>query len=131
MPQPQPNESDPLLAFFEEQETPADAVQLTEAAKDPAAGDLRVRVERSERQLERALIDISTLKSDQAKLVSAVEDIRRRLSRSPVQSAPVAALSVAPPKGGRARTVAAILTLIALGAAVLGLAVQEGVLGML
>lgn len=132
MPQPQPNESDPLLAFFVEQEKPADPVQLTEAAKDPPADDLRMRVERTERQIERALIDISTLKSDQAKLVSAIEDIRKRLSRPPDKRAPVVALSAAPlPKGARARTIAAIFALIALGAAVMGLAVQEGVLGML
>ena len=109
MPQPNPadpNDSDPLLAFFEEhQKLPEPAV----AAKDPvAADDLRVRVERAERQVERALIEITTLKSDLATLVSAVEDIRKRTSRPPDKPAPRVAPSPVR-KSGWSRTVAGFL----------------------
>ncbi|HJU43650.1 MAG TPA: hypothetical protein VJ691_12570 [Vicinamibacterales bacterium] len=84
MPQPNPadqNDSDPLLDFFAEHEKrPEPPV----AAKDAVpTADLRKRLERAERQIERALIDISSLKSDLATLVSALEDIRKRTSRPP------------------------------------------------
>jgi hypothetical protein len=91
-------EPDPLLAFFEEGATPqpvesrepAKRVEPLENAQDPptagaseAHAELRRRLERAERQIDRTLIDITTLRSDLATLVGAVDDIKKRMSRPP------------------------------------------------
>jgi hypothetical protein len=120
---------DPLLAFFEESpdRRPAEAAETVEpavnqqdrpvAAAEAAGAELRTRLERAERQIERALLDLSTLKSDLATLVGAVEDIKRRLSRPATQPAAVAA----PPRRlSKPRTVAAIVLLLTAGAALWG-----------
>jgi hypothetical protein len=92
-----PPEPDPLLAFFAEpDQTPAPApvksAEPVEPRGDAAAApapsvtaepdpELRRRLERAERQLEKSQIEISTLKSDLATLVSVVDDIKKRQSR--------------------------------------------------
>jgi hypothetical protein len=113
----EPPESDPLLAFLEEHEKTSEppAAPTVPVASD----DLRTRVERAERQIERALIDITTLRSDLATLVSAVEDIRKGLSRPAERPAPVMPLPARKMIGSR--IIATILVLIALGAAMWGL----------
>ena len=97
-------ESDPLLAFFAEQakvtapgtgnatashENPAKFGQPhqigvpVEATDGSAAThfDLRQRLDRAERLVERSLMEVTALKSELATLVSAVEDIKKRQSR--------------------------------------------------
>lgn len=103
-------EPDPLLAFFAEESEPSTPLKGEQAASaekpaelahpgEPAEAvdprhevteDLRLRVQRAERLLERSLIEITTLKSDLATLVSAVEDIKRRQNRPGVPIAPPA-----------------------------------------
>jgi hypothetical protein len=105
-------EPDPLLAFFAEKsepsgssngggaalpEKPAEFAQPSEPVEPVGAAappqqvteDLRLRLDRAERLVERSLIEITTLKSDLATLVGAVEDIRKRQSRR--DAPPVAA----------------------------------------
>jgi hypothetical protein len=100
-------EPDPLLAFFSEQSEasgslngdgtaspekraefaqPVESVQSVDSVqavepRDQATEDLRHRVDRAERLVDRSLIEIATLKSDLATLVGAVEDIKKRQSR--------------------------------------------------
>ena len=96
-------ESDPLLAFFAEQakataprtsnatshENPAkfgqpvQPVEPVEATDASAAihFDLRQRLDRAERLVERSMIEVTALKSELATLVSAIEDIKKRQSR--------------------------------------------------
>ena len=101
-------EADPLLAFFaEESETsgstkdeganspqkPAESAQPVEPveAAEPrpqATEDLRLRVVRVERLLERSLIEMTTLRSDLATLVGAVDDIKKRQGRRDAPPAP-------------------------------------------
>lgn len=110
-------DSDPLLAFCQEQETPAEPPQT---AKDPEpADDLRGRLDRAERQIEQALLDIAKLKFDLATLVTAVDDIRKRPSRTAHAPAP----AVAPVRGKpvRLRTAASLVLLLAAGALLWGL----------
>lgn len=114
-PTPQP-ESDPLLAFSQEHEH---SPQPAETAKDPPADDVRVRLDRVERQVERALIDITAAKSDLATLVSAVEEIRKRTSRPPDRPSTVASLPAR--KAAPARSVAAVVMLIGVAATIWGL----------
>ena len=116
MPQPQDPDLDPLLAFFEEH---VKSPEPPEPPKDAPAEDLRVRVDRLDRQVERALIDITSLKSDLATLVGAVEEIKKRQSRP--AATPVTVVAIPPPRVVRARTVTTILVLIALGAMAWGL----------
>jgi len=107
----QPREPDPLLAFFEEAPAsrPGEPSELSEKTRDTSPdADLLRRVERAERQLERALIEITTLKSDMATLVSAVDDIRKRMGRRPDRPAPVVPIASAR-KLGWLRTVSAFL----------------------
>ena len=98
-------ESDPLLAFFAEHAkvTAPGAANATAPRENPAkfsqphqtvepvdatdAGaathvDLRQRLDRAERLVERSLLEVTALKSELATLVSAVEDIKKRQSRS-------------------------------------------------
>lgn len=137
MSQPNPTvfrEPDPLLAFFEEAGTPkpvaspepVQRVEVQENAADPAVvpasegdPDWRRRLERVERQIDRTLIDISTLKSDLATLVSAVEDMKKRTNRPSVPPS-VAVLPVQKVRGPRA--IAAIVILLMAGALAWGLA---------
>ena len=137
MSQPNPSlyrESDPLLAFFEEAPAPGpiesaepiQRVETPENTQDPPAvqaseadPEWRRRLERAERQIDRALIDISTVKSDLATLVSAVDDIRKRMSRAPAQTAPVVTTPVRTLSGSRA--FAAIVILLTAGAVFWGL----------
>lgn len=103
-------EPDPLLAFFAERSEPSGPVKGEGAAspEKPAefaqpvepveaveprhqvTEDLRLRVDRAERLVERSLIEITTLKSDLATLVNAVEDIKKRQSRRDAPPAPPA-----------------------------------------
>ena len=96
--------SDPLLAFFAEQakvtapgtanatashENPAkfgQPLQPVEPVEATDAGaavdfDLRQRLDRAERLVERSMMEVTALKSGLATLVSAVEDIKKRQSR--------------------------------------------------
>jgi hypothetical protein len=124
--QPNPSryrEPDPLLAFLEEAAAPQpvespDPVQRVEpqenAQDPPAAGateaerELRRRLERAERQIDRTLIDMTALKGDLATLVSAVDDIKKRMSRPPATPATVAPIAPAR-KDGWFRTLSALL----------------------
>ena len=146
MSQPQRSESqepDPLLAFLEEQErteVPSvpevpdlPEVPAATAAADPPADVVR----RLERQVERTLIEITSLKSDLATLVSAVDDIKKRMSpasegfrgASPVavegeggRARPRArAVALSPRRRPSPRAIAAIVMLLIAGAAVWGL----------
>jgi hypothetical protein len=135
--QPNPSEypePDPLLAFFEEaadpqpveSPDPVQQVKPQENEEDPPAPgateaepELRRRLERAEHQIDRTLIDIITLKSDLATLVSAVDDITKRMSRPLEKPNPVAALPSRQPPWRRA--VAAIGILLTAGAVLWGL----------
>ena len=96
-------ESDPLLAFCAEQESP---VEVVESAKDPPADDLRVRLARVEHELET--------------LVSTVADIQKRHGRPPEK--PAGVVVVPSRRAMRGRTIAAILAFVALGAVAWGIA---------
>ena len=107
----QPREPDPLLAFFEEAPAPrpVQPSELSEKTPDTSRDpDLMRRGERAERQIERALIEITTLKSDMATLVSALDDIRKRMGRPPDKPATVVPIAAAR-KMGWLRTVSAFL----------------------
>ena len=110
---------DPLLEFFAEpdaeravvaaaaQEHPAEPVANAEvpapavaAPIEPAPDpEMQRRLDRAERMLEKAQIEISTIKSDVATLVSAIDDIKKRQSR-PVEKPPVAPV-IPPPRLSR------------------------------
>lgn len=134
-PRPAEHESDPLLAFFEEAAAPqlvestdpVPRVETQEKAQDPpparaseADPESRRRLERAERQIDRTLIDITALKGDLATLVSAVDDIKKRMSRPSAKPEPVAAQPSR--KAPWRRAVAAIVILLTAGAALWGLA---------
>ena len=80
-------ELDPLLAFNAElsaAESPEKPLNSPSPAGAPPAGEgapLRLRLDQAERSLDRARIEIASLKSDLATLVTAVDDIKKRLSR--------------------------------------------------
>jgi hypothetical protein len=119
-------EPDPLLTFFAETGA-TDPAETPEKPRDPApappplAGEeFPRRLGHAERQLERAQIDISKVKTDLATLVSAVEDIRKRLSRPPERPAVVVPMPARARRPLRAPTIA-LVVLIALGAAAWGL----------
>jgi hypothetical protein len=112
-------EADPLHAFSAEPGQPC--TYLIAAKGDDAQvcdQQLQNRLERSERQLERVSIDITTLKSDLATLVSAVEDIQRRQSRSTKKLFSVVA-SLQPQRLAWARKIAAMVVSLAAAATVL------------
>jgi PEGA domain len=133
------SECDPLLEFSAEPDSPSahvppsepeNTVELVENAANeampraapvppPDDSELRGRVDRAERLLEKSLIEISTLKSDLATLVGAFDDIKKRQSRR-VEPIP---LPVKPPaRWGRAAGVAAaVAVLIAASVAMWGL----------
>ena len=119
-------ERDPLQAFFAETDV-SPAAEIAEIPQDPPIGPanatdegLPYRLERVERQLERAQIELSTLKTDFATLVSAVEDIRKRPSRRLPAPAPV--VPFPPRRVVRPRMIAAVVVVLALGAAAWSLA---------
>ncbi len=82
-------ELDPLLEFnaelsaVESPVKPLDPPSAVAAAPAESAESLRQRLEQAERSLDRARIEITSLKSDLATLVSAVDDIKKRLTRRP------------------------------------------------
>ena len=116
-------ELDPLLAFDSEVsalESPAKPVNVASPPAPPAGEDmapLRQRLEQSERSLERAQLEIASLKSDLATLVNTIDDIKKRLSRRPevVATPPVAPLAY---KTGIGRPAALVILLLALGVAI-------------
>lgn len=122
------SEPDPLLEYLAEPQSarapvrppapaaPAELVEKTADAGAPAAEpaklesdpELRRRMELVERLLEKSAIEISTLKSDLATLVSAFDDIKKRPGRRFSQP------PVAPPRrwSGAASAVAAVLLIV-------------------
>ena len=117
---------DPLLAFNEEApaaelpEKPINAAPPPAAAEEEETPPLRQRLEHAERSLDRARIEISSLKSDLATLVSTVEDIKKRLRRRPevAVTPPVPRASHQPALGRPAAMVILLLTIgVALWAA--------------
>ena len=125
-----------LLEFFSEEapvsgpvmlggaaspETPAQSAPAVESVergepvppRDEVIADLRHRLERAERLLDRSVNEVVTLKSDLAALVTVVEDIRKRPSRrkAPVQLLP--GQSAARISGVRAMTAAVVLAALA------------------
>lgn len=124
---PAEREPDPLLSFVEEAGSP-DPIQPVEPAVNapdpspapPIAADAawHARVERAERQVERAHTDISALQSDLATLVSAVNDIKERMGRSPSKPVLVALPSrKLPARGGIAAAILIMLLMAAAAAA--------------
>ena len=117
-------ELDPLLTFLVEPGA-VDAAETPEKPADPAAAaavavdeELSRRLGNAERQLERTRSEISALRTDLATLVSAVGDIRTRLSRPPERPALVVPVLPIPRRQlPPARTIATIVVLVALGAA--------------
>lgn len=94
--QQQSFEPDPLLEFLAESGSPrpAEAEDSLESAEESAHSpspvvdadvdlELRRRLDRTERMLEKSLIEMSGLKSDLATLVITVDEIRRRQGRQP------------------------------------------------
>src|SRR5687768_18079859 len=87
--------SGPVLGGAASPETPAQSAPAVEPVergepvppRDEVIADLRHRLERAERLLDRSVNEVVTLKSDLAALVTVVEDIRKRPSRckAPVQ----------------------------------------------
>lgn len=121
MPNPHPEEPDPLLAFCEEhlQTQPAEPVKRAQVAENEPLTGVLDRLDRTDRQLERALTDVTALKNDLATLVSAVAEIQKRLSRPHDKPAPV--ITTRQRKAGSTHTVAAAVMLMALGVAGWGL----------
>jgi len=115
-------ELDPLLAFNAElaaAESPQKPVDPTPPAAAPQAEDaapLRLRLDQAERSLERARIDISALKSDLATLVTAVDDIKKRLGRRPEAVAAPPPVRV-PPRWGVLKSAAVVILCLTIGAA--------------
>jgi hypothetical protein len=120
---------DPLLEFFAEPEqaTPAAAAPPTNHPAEPVVNaedtpppavapvepepdpELRRRLHRTERMLEKAQFEISALKSDVATLVTAIDDIKKRQSR-PAEILPVPKTPIPPPR--LSRVAAAAVTTI-------------------
>ena len=120
-------ELDPLLAFNAElaaaefPQNPAHPTPSAAAAPSEDASTLRRRVELAERSLERARIEICALKSDLATLVTAVDDIKKRLSRRPEAGVPPPPARV-PPRRGLLKVAALLLVCLMIGAAMWSLA---------
>ena len=123
MSQPNPSEyrePDPLQEFFEEAPAPPpEPSELSETKRDSSPQpELLRRLERAERQVDRALIDITTLRGDLATLVSAVDDIKKRMSRPPK---PAVAAALPSGKMPWRRAIAAIVILMTAGTVFWGL----------
>jgi hypothetical protein len=135
-------EGDPLLEFFAEPgfvpvipdrgapPAPAESSQPVEKAADAHTpvgrveaddlhAELRGRIDRAERLLDKTLIEVSSLKSDLATLVSALEDIRKKQSRRLEFARPLGP-PAAPSRFPRLGTAAAALALIVCGLALWG-----------
>lgn len=127
-------EPDPLQAFAEEARTaptpgsvqPAEAVELVAKTADPPPppiedpkADFGRRLGHTERQIERALIDLANLKADLATLVRTVDDIKKRMGRPESKPLTVTAPPRRRPSGPRA--IAAIVILLTVGAVLWGL----------
>lgn len=118
---------DPLLAFDEEAppaespEKPVNTAPSPAAAEEEDAAPLRQRLEHAERSLDRARIEISSLKSDLATLVSTVEDIKKRLKRRPEVILPPPVVR-APHRPALGRPAAMVILLLTLGVAIWGAA---------
>jgi hypothetical protein len=130
-------ESDPLLEFLAEpvpgavlgpSVRPANAAEPVVNVADPGAAtsgraerdedaELRRRVERAERLLEKSVVEISTLKSDLATLVSSLDDIRKRQSR---RADPAPAPRPRKLRKSVSNAVAAAVVVVAIGLALLG-----------
>ena len=116
-------ELDPLLAFNAERaapESPQKPVDPTPPAAAPKADDalpLRLRLDQAERSLDRAQSEIAALKSNLATLVTAVDEIKKRLSRRPeVVTAPRPVPK--PPRTGLLKAVMVLIVCLTIGAAV-------------
>jgi hypothetical protein len=128
-------EPDPLLAFFAEDSEAAGSLTGDAAAspENPAAfahfvrpvepverhhqvsEELLLRVDRAERLAERSLLEIATLKTDLATLVSAVEDIKKLQSRRDVPAEPAARPPIRRPLWRAALAVVVLLSFTTLG----------------
>ena len=144
MSQPTPDDQsrvpdpDPLLEFFAEPEQappaaaappaihPAEPVVNAEVTPLPAAAphepepdpELRRRLDRTERMLEKAQIEMSALRSDVATLVTAIDDIKKRQSRPeqrPVPPVPIPAPRISRAAAAALTTVGIILVLVVWG----------------
>lgn len=115
MPQP----SDPLLAFnaepgvAESPVTPVDSPAVDGAL--PSNG-VQERIDQFERSLNRALTEIAALKSDQATLVAALDDLKKRQSRRP-DPPPAVVPEARRPRRMVRRAVVTIVLVMILGAA--------------
>lgn len=119
---------DPLLAFNVE---PAAAVEsAAPSAESPAvevqapatdASADRQRIEQFERTLNRALTEIAALKSDQATLVAALDDLRKRQSRRP-DLPPAVQPAAARSRPGMHPALMTIAAVVVLGAAMVATA---------
>lgn len=120
-------EPDPLLAFnaeFAAAESPEKHVDPPAPAEASPAEDaslLRPRLEQAERSLDRARIEIASLKSDLATLVTAVDDIKKRLSRRPEATVPPPVAKL-PQRNGRGRPTLIAILFLTLGVAFWGAA---------
>lgn len=124
---------DPLLEFFAEPgaepaavaaapaNDSAEPVENAELAAAPVAApiepapdpEMRRRLDRAERMLEKAQIEISSIKTDVATLVTAIDDIKKRQSR-PIEKPAVVAVSRPPrlSRGAAAAVTAAGVLLV-------------------
>jgi len=113
---------DPLLAFnaeFAAAESSPKPVVSTASVAAPQPEDvapLRLRLDQAERSLDRARIEISALKSDLATLVTAVDDIKKRLSRR-LEAVVVPQPVRPPPRRGLLKVVGIALLCLTIGAA--------------
>jgi hypothetical protein len=110
--------AEPAAAPPDNPETPRDSPPAVPAEPALANSDLAVRLNRAERLLERTALEVSTLKSDLATLVSAVDDIKKRQSRRIERPLPSAA--ALPARLSRAGTAVAAVVLMVVGFALWG-----------
>ena len=119
-------ELDPLLEFNAELSAaespvkPLDPASAAAAAQAESADPLRQRLDQAERALDRSLIEITTLKSDLATLVNAVDDIKKRLARRPETVFAPAAVPMPPLALGRVTAI--VILVLTFGVAIWGLA---------
>lgn len=119
-------ELDPLLEFNAElsaAESPAKPLDPPSAAglaQAESAEPLRQRLDQAERSLDRARLEIAALKSDLATLVTAVDDIKKRLTRRPEMV--LAPATVPVPHQIIGRVTAIVIVALTLGMAIWGVA---------
>jgi hypothetical protein len=115
-------ELDPLLAFDAELAAaqsapkPVDPAPPAAALKADEALPLRLRLDQTERSLDRAQGEIAALKSNLATLVTAVDEIKKRLSRRP-EVVPVPQPVPEPRRGGLLKAAALAILCLTIGAA--------------